>query len=303
LAGAGATLAQPGPPANEVETPTNQRWKIGIVVRAVGGPCRSISGTVPVPTNWPEQTVRIVDEEISPSVRNVRYRTIDFGVKQMVIEIPNLAAGETASALVTFEIQRRMVPEPEAPLSLRIPERLPPDIRRHLSPSPYIESRHPKIRDLAKELKDESLAAWKQVEKIFDYVRDHVEYKNGKLKGALAALRDGDGDCEELTSLFIALCRANKIPARTVWIPGHCYPEFYLVDENQQGRWFPCQVAGTRTFGSMPDPRPILQKGDNFRVPGRRERQRYVAEFIKGYPLRSGGKPEIQVVRQRVVPQ
>ena len=44
-----------------------------------------------------------------------------------------------------------------------------------------------------------------------------------------AALRDGTGDCEELSSLFIALCRAHGIPARTVWVPDHCYPEFYLA--------------------------------------------------------------------------
>ena len=83
----------------------------------------------------------------------------------------------------------------------------------------------------------------------------------------MAALKDKTGDCEELTSLFIALCRASDIPARTVWVPGHCYPEFYLEDDEGKGHWFPCQAAGSRAFGGIPEQKPILQKGDNFSVP------------------------------------
>ncbi len=112
-------------------------------------------------------------------------------------------------------------------------------------------------------------------------------------------LNDKTGDCEELTSLFIALCRASKIPARTVWVPEHCYPEFYLVDDDGKGHWFPCQAAGTRCFGGIPELRPILQKGDNFKDPERpRERQRYVSEFLKGSG--GAGKPTVKFIRQVV---
>ena len=180
-----------------------------------------------------------------------------------------------------------------------IPRRVPRDVGRYLGPSPYIESRSPQIRSTAREiLRDKQQAsAWHQVEAIYDWVRDNVEYKNGDLKGALAALRDGDGDCEELTSLFVALCRANRIPARMVWVPGHCYPEFYLEDADGQGHWFPCQAAGSRDFGSLPDHRPVLQKGDNFRVPEKREPQRYVAELLKVKAVRGSGQPKVQFVR------
>ena len=138
------------------------------------------------------------------------------------------------------------------------------------------------------------------METIYDWVRDHVEYKNGKLKGALAALRDGSGDCEELTSLFIALCRARKIPARTVWVPDHCYPEFYLHDDQGQGHWIPCQAAGARAFGEMSELRPILQKGDNFKVPEKSKPQRYVAEFLKGSTTPGGGSPQVEFIRQNM---
>jgi hypothetical protein len=128
-------------------------------------------------------------------------------------------------------------------------------------------------------------------------VRENVEYKNGPIKGAAAALRDGTGDCEELTSLFIAICRAAGIPARTVWVEGHCYPEFYLLDKAGEGHWFPCQAAGTRAFGEIPELRPVLQKGDNIRPPyNRRDRQRYMANHLTG----AGGRPEVTFIRKMV---
>ena len=275
---------------------TTTKWKVGMIARAVSGPCTGLVGTVPVPIDWPEQQVRVVNEEISPAVKRVQYTKLGNGARQMSIRIPTLRAGEVAQALVTFEIDRHVLLPPENPEAFQLPKSIPADVRTYILPSPQIEVRDAKIVALAKELRDDQLSAWAQVETIYDDVRARVEYKNGPLKGAVAALRDGHGDCEELTSLFIALCRANKIPARTVWVPDHCYPEFYLVDAEGTGFWFPCQAAGTRDFGGNPDTRPILQKGDNFRVPGKRERQRYAAESLTG----KGGRPSIQFVRQIV---
>ena len=93
---------------------------------------------------------------------------------------------------------------------------------------------------------------WDRAAALFDWVRENVKYEFAeKIKPAVQALDDKQGDCEELSSLVIALCRAKKIPARAVWVPGHCYPEFYLTDDKGQGHWFPCQAAGAdRQFGS-----------------------------------------------------
>src|SRR5690606_11636573 len=127
----------------------------------------------------------------------------------------------------------------------------------------------------------------------------NVKYENGELKGAIKALHDKTGDCEELSSLFIALCRAQKIPARTVWVPDHCYPEFYLADADGNGVWFPCQAAGSRAFGGIPEDRPILQKGDNFRDPDRpKEKLRYVSENLTGKG--GGGRPKVKFIREEV---
>jgi transglutaminase-like putative cysteine protease len=169
----------------------------------------------------------------------------------------------------------------------------------YLGTSPYIETNSPKIIKLAKEVtKDKS--GWEKVEAIYDAAREKVEYKNGDLKGALRALNDGFGDCEELTSLFVAMCRAVGIPARSVWVPEHAYAEFYLVDDEGKGHWFPCQPAGARAFGGIPEHRPVLQKGDNFRDPDRpKDRLRYVNFFLK--IAKPQGKPKVtEVVAEAV---
>ncbi len=101
-----------------------------------------------------------------------------------------------------------------------------------------------------------------------------------------------------MTSLFIALCRASKIPARTVWLTTSVYPEFYLLDDDGHGHWFPCQIGGTRQFGGIDDSTPILQKGDNFRDAERpKEKMRLVPEYFTVPLLRGATSPNIQWIR------
>jgi hypothetical protein len=273
-----------------------QRWQVGVVVRA-RGLTTGITATLPVPMPWPEQDVTVVAENTSPQVRSVRFRVLDDGVKQMIVSIPRLAGGEEAVALVTLEIVKRDIVAPTSTGQLRVPATVSGKLRPFLSPSPYIESDDRGIREAARQVIAEKPLAWEQVEAIFDWVRGKVEYRfDRNIKGARQALDDGFGDCEELTSLFVAMCRAAGIPARSVWVPGHCYPEFYLEDEKGQGHWYPCQAAGTRIFGAMPEARPILQKGDNFRVPGSRQALRYVQETLTAKNATSD--PEVQFVQK-----
>ena len=284
-----------GPTLGDVRT---QKYRVGVTVTAEGGPCRGIYATLPVPADWPEQKVQIVSEDLSPDVRGLRYRTLAGGVKQMIVEIPDLPAGEKAHAIVTFSIERAAIIAPTQTQSLVIPAKTDRALRAFLGTSPAIETRHPKIVKLAHATGD-GLEGWQKVEAIYDTVRKKVEYRNGELKGAARALADGWGDCEELTCLFIAMARVEGIPARTVWAEGHCYPEFYLVDASGMGWWFPCQAAGSRAFGSMPDQLPLLQKGDSFRDPDRPSQTlRYVSEFLRGSAVGGGGSPQVVWIRE-----
>jgi hypothetical protein len=179
--------------------------------------------------------------------------------------------------VLTFDVTKLIAEPPKEAERFVVARRIDRDLRQYLSPSPYIESGDPRLRSIASEIVDAKSPAWEQVEAIYDWVRSNIRYQfNPQIKSGLQALEDGVGDCEELTSLFVALCRASKIPARSVWVPNHCYPEFYLLDEQGIGHWIPCQAAGEYDFGRIRESRPILQKGDNFRVQGHRQPLRYV---------------------------
>lgn len=286
---------------SKLDRETTQRIKVGVVVKATGGMFYRIVATAPVPTDWPEQRVRVVSEDVSPSVKNLSYRTISGGggLRQMVVEIPQLPAGQEARALITFEVTRSAQSAPSDTGIFKIPKKLDRAMAINIGTSPYIESRHPKIIAAAKEAVSDSQTDWQKVEAIYDWVRKNITYKTGELKGAARALHDREGDSDELTSLFIAMCRVHKIPARTVFVLGHCYAEFYLEDDDGQGHWFACQPAGERSFGAIDEQRPILQKGDNFKNPENpKERQRFVTEYFTGSGR--GGKPQVQFVSELV---
>lgn len=273
------------------------RWQAGVTVTAASGPCQGIVATFPVPVEWPEQDVKVVAEDVSPLVK-MSERFTD-GVKQMVATMPMIPYGEEARALVTFEITRRAIQPPADTAVYRVPEsrKLPRDVRPYLAQSPGIECRNPRVVALAKELAGGKEGGWDKVRAMYDWVRSNVAQAEGPLRGAAAALKDRRGNHEDLTSLFIALCRAGDVPARTVWIPQHCYPEFYLVDDQGKGQWFPCDMVGESSFGGTTEARPILEKGDSFRNPTNpRDRMRYLPENLTG----AGGQPKVRFVRKVV---
>lgn len=277
-----------------------RHWQAGVVISARSGPCQGLLATAPIPVDWPEQEAKIVDEQFSPMSR-VTYRVVDGRVRQMVVYVPFLPGGAECRSVVTVEVTRRAQLLPEDPESLVLPDkrRIPRDVRVYLGPSPEIESTSARVKSLARELDLDEEKPWAGIEAIYDWVRENVEHTQAHQGGALAALEEGQGDHEDLTSVFIALCRASGVPARTVWVPSSCYPEFYLEDSEGEGAWYPCNVAvsGDRVFGQMSDLKPILQKGDNFRSPdNRRERKRYLPETVKG----KGGQPSVRFIREQV---
>lgn len=273
------------------------QYQAGMRIKAGGNsPCKGLNGTLPVPVEWPEQTVKIIKEDISPGAQ-VTYRAIEGAVQQMVISVPFLPAGEEATVVVTYEIKRHAMLAPEKPTLFILPEKLSTEERLLLAPSIGIECRSTKIRTLAKDLIKDKGNAWEKVEALYDYSRNNVELKQSPFKGAMEALKDKDGDVEDIAALFIALCRAVNIPARTVWVPGTCYAEFMLADDEGKHHWLPCLMSGERSFGAMKEPWPILQKGDNFRVP---ENPKSMVRFVPEQLTGKGGKPIVKFIREVV---
>lgn len=280
-------------------------FKVGAEITASRGACRNVKAMVAVPLECPEQEVRIVEEDFSGEVDQVTYRDLG-GARQMLITVPSLSSGAVARAVVTFEVRTKPVlpPDDNSTAKFSIPKKPARELRQFLMASPYIDARDGKVRTAAREAW-ESLSAdatdWQRVEALYDYMLNHIRYTEGDDKSAVDTLRDGYADCYGRSAVFIAMCRANKVPARVVWVNKHCYAEFYLEDETGTGTWFPIESAGSRAFGEMPLARPILQKGDNFRVPERKgERLRYATDFITGVPVPGAGQPRVKYIREQI---
>jgi transglutaminase-like putative cysteine protease len=281
---------------------SSMRVKLGVEISAPADGFRKLVATFPLPMQWPEQSVQIVDKEFSSHVGKVRINTLAGGVRQAEVHIPRLAAGETARAVYVLDVQRRWTYAPEHTDNFVVPRRVPREVRKFLKPSPLIETDHREIKEAARQFAiDKDKPVWPQVEAIYGWVREHIRHEEGTipLRGALAALRQQTGDCEEYTSLFVALCRVNGIPARSVWIPGHTYPEFYLQDHKGHGHWFPCESLGDYSFGKLHRHNVVLQKGDNFKMSQKKDLQRYVSETLSGLPAGAGGgQPVLRPVRE-----
>ncbi|MCG8688892.1 MAG: transglutaminase domain-containing protein [Desulfobacterales bacterium] len=86
----------------------------------------------------------------------------------------------------------------------------------YLSPEQFIESNNSDIVKLANELKKKK--SMETARAIFNWVSSNITYSGyiKNRKGALHTLKSGSGDCTEYMFLFIALCRANGLPARGI---------------------------------------------------------------------------------------
>ena len=282
------------------DSPQVQHWQVGLVL-TTPVTCTNILATFPVPMEWPEQKVKVISQTVDRQVTGWKIRDLVGGAKQVVLKMGRVTAGARAELTLTLEVTRSRTLAPQKTDDLVIPKKLDRSMRLFIGPSPQIDISNPRIKTAAKELAARDYENdWDRVEQIYDYVREKVKYVEGPLKNASVALRDGRGDCEEMTSLFVALCRRARVPARMVWIPEHCYPEFYLEDGEGEGHWFPCQAAGTRQFGRMDEDKPILQKGDRFTVPEKKGTPvRYVAEFFQ-CDRQGKGTPRPEFIRKRI---
>jgi hypothetical protein len=92
----------------------------------------------------------------------------------------------------------------------------PEESGAYRQPGLFVESDHPAIVRLARQLDGGDPV--RTAGRIFDWVAGHVQDAGyaAREHGALYALTQGRGDCSEYADLFVALCRASGIPARTV---------------------------------------------------------------------------------------
>jgi hypothetical protein len=254
------------------------RWRVTLTLDAPAEAVRDVTAYFAVPIEWPEQAMKFV-EEIKPANVRTRPREVAGVGALQIANTSAIGAGKTVDVVRLYELTRyavRFTPVND-PETLRVPAVVPAAMKTHLGVSPGIETTLPKIVALGKSLRDPEGRPWVTARSYFDWVRRNVRFELGDYRGAQRALEEGIGDCEDMTALFVALCRTSGIPARSVWIEGHAYAEFYLEDPKlKAGCWIPCQPAGPPWFGRMQDSRVLLQKGDRVEDPFRAKPARYL---------------------------
>ncbi|MFK7737505.1 MAG: transglutaminase family protein [Pirellulaceae bacterium] len=270
---------------------------VGLKLTAGDGNMIGTYAMTAFPANWPEQKVEVLQVNVAPPFRH-DFRELPGGNQQLLLRAQVVPANAVIEATVHLRITKSHIVGPEDPTHLTVPRRLPREMKQFLGKSPYIDTGTSELKKIVREVSDsDPLTDWEKTEMLYDWVRENIVYTNGEIKSVRQALKDRTGDCEEMTSTFVALCRVAKIPARCVWIPNHCYAEFYMEDKEGNGTWFPCQLAGTRNFGSMPEYLPILQKGDRFKVPEKKKIERYLADYLKAQKVAGRRKPKVEFVR------
>ena len=135
-AGGGAVQGHVSGQGAHLGAPVTQKLKVGVIIKAQGGSCTTCWGPRSVPIDWPEQTVKIVDEELTPNVPSLHYRVSGVTLKQMMIEVPQITAGEEARALVTFEVSHAPQMPPTDTSIYKIPKKLDRQLTMYVGTSP-----------------------------------------------------------------------------------------------------------------------------------------------------------------------
>ncbi|MBI3402446.1 MAG: transglutaminase domain-containing protein [Acidobacteria bacterium] len=127
-------------------------------------------------------------------------------------------------------------------------ERADPDAAKYLAPEAFIESDAPEIIAESEIAARGATDVRDRAEKITRYVNAILDKKpTVSLPSAREVLRTRVGDCNEHTALYVAMARAQKIPARIavgmVYIHGayyyHAWPEVYIDEGSNRGLWLP----------------------------------------------------------------
>lgn len=252
---------------------TTRQWRVevGIRLTAQSGSNRpqTITAGTPALVAFPEQQV----EQVGFETDHCRGRVREVGptAAWLTISTTPLRGGEVAEARVIYRVRTQVVPVPAGldPAALTAGGAgRDSKLRPYLQPSPGIESSAKEFRTLAESLAANAAHDWDALQAYFRFAHEQIQYRLGDYTSAQTALQTRVGDCEEKAAVFIALCRARGIPARTVWTQEHCWAEFHLVDAAGQGHWFPAHTSGPAWFGELGMAPVILGKGDSFEIPG-----------------------------------
>ena len=258
--------------------PVKQKWRVGVVLVTGRDAVKDVFTYIPIPKEWPEQSVAIFDEDIPVEFAVQKIDELD-GLDRLILRGRLIPPKKKIVALQTFMVTTHRVSAPPDTTVFSIPDKKQKLAKQYIASGAEISFRNKDLRKQAQELVEAEGTDWEKVERIFDWVRDNIDQGGEDPRGSITTFVKKSGHPEDVVGLFVAMCRANSIPARMVFVDGTQYAEFLLADPNGELHWFPCDVVGIRAFGKIVEPKVILQKGDNIRVPGVKGKKKFVAAY------------------------
>lgn len=275
--------------------PRSFRLSVGMEMEGIGESTEIQSSTA-VPVAHPEQKIDSVELEVDGCEATLRELSPTAG--QLYLSAPSLSKGQTIKAIAHYKLtlskqyqgyERDQFPEKQE---------VPAEVRKNfLQDSPGIETRSRQVRALVTELSKNTSSKhpWDLAKTFASWIPQHIKPQIGSYTSVATALDTRRGDCEEMSGIFVALCRAVGIPARLVWIPNHAWAEMYLTDNDGQGHWLPVHTACYFWFGWNGAHELVLQKGDRLLTPERGKKQlRLIDDWLQW----SGRKPRTRFVAE-----
>ena len=160
----------------------------------------------------------LLQESFTPEPLEINMH--DYDNRTGTFKIGSLAAGTTKT--VTFNYLLNVIPltvdfsHYDSTPAFSAKQYVEP---AYLNPALKIESDHPEIKAKAREATDGLTNVLDKARALFEFTIRHMSYdldSASRNSGALSALHNGSGVCEDYAALFVALCRAEGIPARLV---------------------------------------------------------------------------------------
>ncbi len=266
--------------------------KVGIELEGLGG-ATNVMATTPVPIACPEQKI---DQE-RVEVQGCEAKIVELAptARELLLVAPPMVKGQRVAAYAHLKLTLYKQYHGYSIEQFPAEQKTPADVaKQYLGNSPGIETRNREIRDLQEQIAQEIKHPWDKARAFASWIPRNIRPKMGSYLGPVKALEMKLGDCEDMSALFVALCRAADIPARLVWVPNHNWSEFYLTDQQGQGHWVPAHTACYFWWGWTGVHELVIQKGDRIWVPERRKHYRLQEDWLQWM----GRKPRARYVAE-----
>ena len=123
----------------------------------------------------------------------------------------------------------------------------------------FINPDNPEIKNKALEIyqKSNTNNSFIIAKELFTWLKQHTSYKthtnNNIIQDAYETFKKGTGDCDDLSYLYISLCRSLNIPARFIRgflideknATSHAWVEVFVGGNIGDNGWIPVECAGT----------------------------------------------------------